>query len=66
MSKELDFGPHRRCSGCGSLHPNRRMIEYGNKFFCSIFCYLEREGKPHDEGTTDLPRIAVLDHGKRK
>ena len=37
---ELDYGAHRTCAWCGKLHPQKRMLHYDQKWFCSIQHYL--------------------------
>lgn len=40
---ELDFGAHRKCAWCGKIQPEKRCLEYNDKFFCCIQCKIKQE-----------------------
>lgn len=43
--RDLDSGPHRRCNVCNKLTPEKRSIEFNDKWFCSLPCKLKQERK---------------------
>lgn len=60
---ELDFGAHRKCTWCGKLHPQKRMLQYDLEWFCSIQHYLLHLNlmEKKNEDTSGSPRAPVDD-----
>lgn len=40
---DLDFGPHRTCNICKKSFPQKRMLEYNDKWYCGISHKLKQE-----------------------
>ena len=38
-----DFGAHRKCALCGKIEHQKKMLNYNDRFFCSIQCKVKQE-----------------------
>jgi len=57
--RDLDEGPHRKCHWCGKLHPERRMLNYNDHFYCCLQCKLKQE-ETDDDSLYRLVRPTVV------
>lgn len=40
---DLDFRDHRKCHVCGVLMPEKRMLNYNDRWYCGIIHKLQQE-----------------------